>query len=90
MNSVVGANHVTAVLTGLLFDNAIVHGYNIEGQGFGQSGNILSDQGKLQAEAIASISVGFGHGLSATVQGDIYGARGIIGAGGQATLRMQW
>jgi hypothetical protein len=44
----------------------------------------------VQGQAIASINMDFGHGLSASVQGDVYGARGIFGAGGQATLRMQW
>ena len=81
---------MTSALTGLLFDDVIVHGYNLEGRAFGESGNILSDQGKLQGEAVASINVDFGHGLSASVQGYVYGARDIIGAGGQATLRMQW
>ena len=90
MDSVVGANHVTTVLTGLVFDNVIVHGYNIQGQGFGTSGAILSDQGKVQAEAIASINVDFGGGLSGSVQGYAYGGRDIFGAGGQATLRKQW
>ena len=37
MNSVVGANHVTTVLTGLLFDDVIVHGYNIEGRALGRA-----------------------------------------------------
>ena len=90
MDSVFGATHVTTVLTGLLFNDVIVRGNNIQGAGFGQNGDILSDQGKLQGEAIASINVDFGHGVSASVQGDVYGARGIVGAGGQATLRMQW
>jgi hypothetical protein len=90
MDSVFGATHVSATLTGQLFNDVIVHGNNIQGGTFGQSGDILSDQGKLQGQAIASINVDFGHGLSGSVQGDVYGARGIFGAGGQATLRMQW
>lgn len=90
IDSVVGAAHVTTVVTGLLFDDTIVHGNNIQGGTFGQSGDILSDQGKVQAEAIASINFDFGHGVSASVQGDIYGSRDIFGAGGQVTLRMQW
>jgi hypothetical protein len=90
IDSLLAAYHVTTVLTGLVFDNVIVHGYNIEGQGFGQSGNILIDQGKLQGEVIASINVDLGRGLSASVQGYVYGARDIVGAGGQATLRVQW
>jgi hypothetical protein len=89
-DSVFGTYHVTTVLTGLLFDDVIVHGNNIQGQSFGQSGDILSDQGKVQAQAIASINADFGHGVSASIQGNVYGARGIFGAGGQATLRMQW
>jgi hypothetical protein len=90
MDSVVGAAHVTTVLTALALNDVIVHGNNIQGGSFGQSGDILSDQGKVQGEAIASINLDFGHGLSGSVQGDIYGARGIFGAGGQATLRVQW
>ena len=90
MDSVFGTTHVSTVLTGQLFNDVIVHGNNLQGGTFGQSGDILSDQGKLQGEAIASINMDFGHGLSASVQGDVYGARSIFGAGGQATLRMQW
>lgn len=90
MDTAIGTNRVTAVLTALMFNDVVVHGNNIQGGAFGQSGDILSDQGKLQAQAIASISVDFGHGLSATVQGNVYGARDVVGAGGQATLRMQW
>ena len=90
IESNVGATHVTTVVTGLVFNDVIVNGNNIQSGGFGQSGDILSDQGKVQGEAIASINLDFGHGLSGSVQGDVYGARGIFGAGGQATLRMQW
>jgi hypothetical protein len=90
IDSVFGGTHVSTTLTGQLFNDVIVHGNNIQGGTFGQSGDILSDQGKLQGQAIASINMDFGHGLSASVQGDVYGARGVFGAGGQATLRKQW
>jgi hypothetical protein len=90
MDSFVGGKHLTTVLTGLLFDDVTVHGNNIQGGSFGQNGNILSDQGKVQGEAIALLSLDLGHGVSASIEGDVYGARDIIGAGGKATLRMQW
>ena len=90
MDSVFGAAHVSTVLSGQLFNDVIVHGNNIQAASFGPNGDILSDQGKVQAQAIASINVDFGHGLSASVQGDVYGASHIFGAGGQATVRMQW
>ena len=90
MNSNFGTTRVTTVLTGLLFNDVIVHGNNIQGASFGQNGDILSDQGKVQAQAIASITLDLGHGVSASVQGNVYGGRDIFGAGGQATLRMQW
>jgi hypothetical protein len=83
--------HVTPVLTGLVFSDVIVHGNNIEGgTTFGQEGAILSDQGRVQGEGIAMINLDFGHGLSGSVEGDVYGARGIFGAGGKATVRMVW
>ena len=83
--------HVTPVLTGLVFSDVIVHGNNIEGGStFGQEGAILSDQGRVQGEGIAMVNLDFGGGKSASVEGDIYGARGIFGAGGKATLRMVW
>jgi Autotransporter beta-domain len=89
-DSSVNSNHLTTVLTGLLFDDVVVHGNNIQGGSFGQNGNILSDQGRVQAELIALLSLDLGHGVSASVEGDVYGARDIIGAGGKATIRMQW
>jgi hypothetical protein len=83
--------HVTPVLTGLVFNDVIVHGNNIEGGStFGQEGAILSDQGRVQGEGIAMVNLDFGGGKSASVEGDIYGARGIFGAGGKATLRIVW
>jgi len=90
VDSALGDTRLTTVLTGLLFDDVIVHGNNIQAGSFGQSGNILSDEGKVQGEAIASVNFDLGHGLSASVQGDVYGGQGIFGAGGNATLRMQW
>ncbi len=89
-DSFVGGNHLTTVLTGLLFDDVVVHGNNIQGGSFGQNGNILSDQGKVQAEAIALLSLDLGRGVSASVEGDVYGGQGVFGAGGKATVRMQW
>ena len=81
---------VTTVITGLLFNDVVVHGNNIQGGSFGQDAAILSDQGRIQGEGVAMVNLGFGGGVSASVEGDIYGARGIFGAGGKATVRMQW
>jgi hypothetical protein len=81
---------MTTLLTGLIFDDVVVHGNNIQAGSFGPSGNILSDQGKVQGEAIASVNFDFGRGLSASIQGDVYGGQGVFGAGGKATIRMQW
>ena len=81
---------VTTVLTGLLFGDVAVHGNNIQGGSFGQDGAILNDQGRIQGEGIAMVNLDFGGGMSASVEGDIYGARRIFGAGGKATVRMQW
>ncbi len=85
-----GETRVSPSLTGLLFDDVVVSGNNIQGGTFGTNGNILNDQGRLQAEGIAAISVDFGHGLSGVLQGDVYGGQGIFGAGGKASLRMMW
>jgi hypothetical protein len=82
--------HVTTVITGLAFNDVIVHGNNIQGGSFGQDAAILNDQGRMQGEGIATVNLDFGRGVSASVEGDIYGARGIFGAGGKATLRMLW
>lgn len=89
-DSFIGETRVSPSLTGLLFDDVVVTGNNVQGGNFGTNGNILSDQGRLQAEGIAAVSVDFGHGLSAVLQGDLYGGQGIFGAGGKASLRMQW
>ena len=75
LNSTLADTRLTTVLTGLIFDDVAVHGNNIQAGSFGQSGNILSDQGKVQGEAIASINFDLGRGLSASVQGDVYGGR---------------
>ena len=85
-----GDTRLTTLLTGLVFDDVVVHGNNIQAGSFGPSGNILSDQGKVEGEGIASLNFDFGHGLSASVQGDVYGGQNIFGAGGKATIRMQW
>ena len=90
LNSTLADTRLTTVLTGLIFDDVAVHGNNIQAGSFGPSGNILSDQGKVQGEAIASINFDLGRGLSASVQGDVYGGQGVFGAGGKATIRMQW
>lgn len=90
MDSLFNNVRVSTVLTGLLFNDVVVHGNNIQGGSFGQDAAILSDQGRIQGEGIAMVSADFGGGVSASVEGDIYGARGIFGAGGKATLRMQW
>ena len=90
MNSFFNNVHVTTVLTGLLFNDVIVHGNNIQGGSFGQDAAILNDQGRIQGEGIAMVNLDFGGGLAASVEGDIYGAQGIFGAGGKATLRMVW
>jgi hypothetical protein len=90
MDSFFNSVHVTTVLTGLLFNDVIVHGNNIQGGSFGQDAAILNDQGRIQGEGIAMVNLDFGGGVSASVEGDIYGARGIFGAGGKATLRKQW
>ena len=81
---------VTTVITGLLFNDVVVHGNNIQGGSFGQDAAILSDQGRIQGEGVAMVNLDFGGGVSASVEGDVYGARGIFGAGGKATVRMQW
>ena len=90
MDSLFNNVRVTTVLTGLLFNDVVVHGNNIQGGSFGQDAAILSDQGRIQGEGIAMVNADFGGGVSASLEGDIYGARGIFGAGGKATLRMQW
>jgi len=90
VDSMLGDTRMTTLLTGLIFDDVVVHGNNIQAGSFGSSGNILSDEGKVQGEAIASVNFDFGRGLSASVQGDVYGGQGVFGAGGKATIRMQW
>jgi hypothetical protein len=88
--SLFNSMRVTTVLTGLIFSDVIVHGNNIQGGSFGQDATILSDEGKVQGEGIAMVNVDFGGGMSASVQGDVYGSKGIFGAGGKATIRMTW
>jgi hypothetical protein len=90
MDSLFNNAHVTTVLTGLLFNDVIVHGNNIQAGSFGQDAAILNDQGRIQGEGVAMINLDFGGGKSASIEGDIYGARGIFGTGGKATLRMVW
>ncbi len=90
MDSLFNNVRVTTTLTGLLFNDVIVHGNNIQGGSFGQDAGILNDQGKMQGEGIAMVNLDFGGGMSASIEGDIYGGQGIFGAGGKATLRMQW
>ncbi len=90
VDSMLGDTRMTTLLTGRIFDDVVVHGNNIQAGSFGPSGNILSDQGKVQGEAIASVNFDLGRGLSASVEGDVYGGQGVFGAGGKATIRMRW
>ena len=90
MESMFSSMRVTTVLTGLIFSDVVVHGNNIQGGSFGQAGQILNDQGKVQGEGVAMVNVDFGGGMSASLQGDLYGGKGIFGAGGQASVRMTW
>ena len=62
LDSTLADTRLTTVLTGLIFDDVAVHGNNIQAGSFGPSGNILSDQGKVQGEAIASINFDLGVG----------------------------
>jgi hypothetical protein len=90
MDSLFNNVRVTTVLTGLLFEDVVVHGNNIQGGSFGQEAAILNDQGRIQGEGIAMVNLDFSRGVSASVEGDIYGAQGIFGAGGKVTLHMLW
>jgi hypothetical protein len=81
------AMRMTTVVTGLLYDDVSVTG------GMLQSASnplILSDQGKLRAEAILAFHFDHGNGVTSFVQADVLGGEGLFGAGGKMGLRVAW
>jgi hypothetical protein len=82
---------VTLALTALAYDDVVVHGGFIPGAGF-EANNLLvkSDQGKLRGRGIAALNVDFGGGISSFVEGQVYGGKGLLGAGGKVGIRVQW
>lgn len=85
-----GTSRMTATLTGLLYDDVVVHGDFIQGGAFGVASNALKDEGKLRAEGIVALNLDLGNGVSTFVEGEVRGGQGLFGAGGKAGLRVQW
>lgn len=82
---------LTSTLTGLAYDDVLVHGGFIPGAAF-EGNNILADadRGKVRGKGILAFALDFGQGVTSFVQGDVYGGQGLIGAGGKAGIRYQW
>lgn len=82
---------VTAVLTGLAYDDVLVSGGFIPvGALAGNNLLVRSDQGFVRGLGILALNLDFGNGLTSFVQGDVYGGAHLIGAGGKAGVRYQW
>ena len=84
--SLLGGTRMTATLTGLLYDDVVVHGDFIQGGAFGLASNALKDEGKLRAEGILAFNFDLGHGVSTFVEGQVRGGQGLFGAGGKAGI----
>jgi hypothetical protein len=82
---------MTTTLTGLAYDDVVVHGGFIPGAAF-QGNNILADadRGQVRGRGILAFNFDFGQGLTSFVQGDVHGGTGLFGAGGKAGIRYQW
>jgi len=89
-SGLLGGTPTTATLTGLLYDDVVVHGDFIQGGVFGVASNALKDEGKLRAEGIVALNFDLGHGVSTFVEGQVRGGQGLFGAGGKAGIRVQW
>jgi hypothetical protein len=78
---------MTAVVTGLLYDNV-----RITGGVLASAPNplILSDEGKLRGEGLLTLNLLHGNGVSSFVQADLRGGEGLFGAGGKAGVRVAW
>jgi hypothetical protein len=90
VDTYLGQTRVTTTLTGLVYDDAVVHGDFIQGGAFGVTSNALKDQGKIRGDGILAVNFDLGNGVSTFVQGEVRGGQGLFGAGGKAGLRVQW
>jgi len=81
---------LTTTITGLIFDDVVVHGNFIQGGVFGASGNILNSEGKVQGEGIFALNYDLGNNTSTYVQADVRGGDGIFGVGGKGGIRVRW
>ena len=50
---------------------------------------VIADEGKLRGEGILAVTFDNGHGVSAFVQGQVYGGEDLIGYGGKAGVRFK-
>lgn len=82
---------MTAIMTGLAYDDVLVKGGFIAGAGF-LGNNLLAqaDQGQVRGRGILALNFDFGQGVSSFVQGEVRGGKGLFGAGGRAGVRVQW
>lgn len=78
---------VSTVLTGLLYDNALVTGGVLANS---PNPLILAGEGELRAEGILSFNFFQGNGVSYLAQAEIEGGNGLFGVGGKAGVRYAW
>lgn len=78
---------VTTVLTGLLYDNAIVTGGVLANS---PNPLILAGEGKLRGEGILAFNLFQGHGVSYLAEAEVEGGNGLFGVGGKAGVRVAW
>ncbi|MBR0799373.1 autotransporter outer membrane beta-barrel domain-containing protein [Bradyrhizobium jicamae] len=82
---------VTTVVTGLAYDDVIVHGGVIENAAFGTATNLLlAGEGKVRGQGVFAVNFDYGRGLSSFVLANVRGGDGLFGAGGSAGIRYQW
>jgi len=81
---------LTTTITGLIFDDVVVHGNFIQGGVFGTSGNILNTEGKVQGQGIFAFNYDLGNNTSTYVQADVRGGDGVFGVGGKGGVRVRW
>jgi hypothetical protein len=81
----------TAIITGLAYDDVLVNGGFIGTLGFAGN-NLLAqvDQGQVRGRGVVALNFDLGQGVTAFVQGEARGGKGLFGAGGNAGVRVHW
>ncbi|WP_395665442.1 hypothetical protein [Methylocella sp.] len=82
---------VSITLTGLAYSAVAINGGFLPGAAF-NADNLLASADRNQVRGLGRLAFNLDHGggLSSYLAGDVYGGKGLIGAGGRAGVRYEW